>query len=89
MVLFPQVNAKLPMSVNKFIEPAEMNAEAFFTRWKNLSLPQQVGNIPSSMAFKPSNIRWIRTGCKPFLKVILCITSYYIQFFFEYENVQS
>jgi AP-2 complex subunit alpha len=35
------VNAKLPMSLNKFIEPAEMNAEAFFTRWKNLSLPQQ------------------------------------------------
>ena len=43
-LLFAQVNAKLPMSVNKFIEPAEMNAEAFFTRWKNLSLPQQVGN---------------------------------------------
>lgn len=35
------VNAKLPVSVNKFMEPAEMNAEAFFTRWKNLSLPQQ------------------------------------------------
>jgi len=35
------VNAKLPVSVNKFMEPAEMNAEAFFTRWKNLSLPTQ------------------------------------------------
>ncbi|XP_023326510.1 AP-2 complex subunit alpha [Eurytemora carolleeae] len=35
------VNCKLPMSVNKFIEPTEMNAEAFFTRWKNLSIPSQ------------------------------------------------
>ena len=38
-----QVSIKLPISLNKFIEPTEMNAEAFFTRWKNLSLPTQVG----------------------------------------------
>jgi len=38
----PQVvNIKLPISINKFIEPTEMNGEAFFSRWKNLSLPQQ------------------------------------------------
>merc|ERR1711962_1791742 len=36
-----QMSAKLPISVNKFIEPTEMNAEAFFSRWKNLSLPDQ------------------------------------------------
>lgn len=28
---------KLPLSVNKFFEPTEMNAESFFARWKNLS----------------------------------------------------
>jgi len=32
---------KLPISINKFIEPTEMNGEAFFSRWKNLSLPAQ------------------------------------------------
>jgi len=35
------VNIKLPISVNKFIEPTEMNGEAFFSRWKNLSIPSQ------------------------------------------------
>jgi len=35
------VNIKLPISINKFIEPTEMNGEAFFSRWKNLSLPAQ------------------------------------------------
>ena len=28
--------------MNKFIEPTEMNGEAFFSRWKNLSMPAQV-----------------------------------------------
>lgn len=28
---------KLPLTVNKFFEPTEMNAESFFARWKNLS----------------------------------------------------
>jgi len=36
-----QVNISLPISLNKFIEPTEMNGEAFFSRWKNLSLPAQ------------------------------------------------
>merc|ERR1719186_905302 len=36
-----QVNINLPISINKFIEPTEMNGEAFFSRWKNLSLPAQ------------------------------------------------
>jgi len=35
------VSIKLPISINKFIEPTEMNGEAFFSRWKNLSLPAQ------------------------------------------------
>jgi len=28
---------KLPLTVNKFFEPTEMNSESFFGRWKNLS----------------------------------------------------
>lgn len=30
------INVKLPLTVNKFFEPTEMNAESFFARWKNL-----------------------------------------------------
>lgn len=32
---------KVPISINKFMEPTEMNGEAFFARWKNLSTPGQ------------------------------------------------
>ena len=32
------LRTKVPISVNKFMEPTEMNGEAFFARWKNLSL---------------------------------------------------
>lgn len=31
-----KMNVKLPLTVNKFFEPTEMNAESFFARWKNL-----------------------------------------------------
>lgn len=31
-----KLNIKLPLSLNKFFEPTEMNAEQFFARWKNL-----------------------------------------------------
>lgn len=27
---------KLPLTINKFFEPTEMNSESFFARWKNL-----------------------------------------------------
>ena len=33
-----KINLKSPASVNKFMEPTEMNGDAFFTRWKNLSM---------------------------------------------------
>ncbi len=33
-----KIDLKVPISVNKFMEPTEMNGEAFFARWKNLSL---------------------------------------------------
>ncbi|XP_067623105.1 AP-2 complex subunit alpha [Eurosta solidaginis] len=32
---------KLPLTLNKFFEPTEMNAESFFARWKNLGGEQQ------------------------------------------------
>lgn len=32
---------KLPVIISKFLEAAEMNSEAFFTRWKALSQPEQ------------------------------------------------
>ena len=31
----------LPLFVNRFFEPTEMNSEAFFSRWKQLSQPSQ------------------------------------------------
>lgn len=31
-----KLNVKLPITVNKFFEPTEMNSESFFARWKNL-----------------------------------------------------
>lgn len=30
------VPVKLPVTLNKFFEPTEMNSESFFARWKNL-----------------------------------------------------
>jgi len=35
------IKCKLPISINKFIEPTEMTSEVFFSRWKNLSQPSQ------------------------------------------------
>lgn len=34
-------SVKLPLTINKFFEPTEMNAESFFARWKNLGGEQQ------------------------------------------------
>lgn len=36
-----KLNVKLPLTVNKFFEPTEMNGESFFARWKNLGGDQQ------------------------------------------------
>lgn len=30
------ITMKLPLTINKFFEPTEMNGESFFARWKNL-----------------------------------------------------
>lgn len=31
-----KISMKLPLTLNKFFEPTEMNGESFFARWKNL-----------------------------------------------------
>lgn len=31
-----KLNLRLPLTINKFFEPTDMNAETFFARWKNL-----------------------------------------------------
>lgn len=36
-----KVPLKIPISVNKFMEPTEMDGNNFFARWKNLSIPGQ------------------------------------------------
>jgi len=36
-----KLSLKLPVMINKFLEAADMDAEAFFTRWKALSQPDQ------------------------------------------------
>jgi len=36
-----KLNLKLPVTINKFFEPTDMNGETFFSRWKNLGGPQQ------------------------------------------------
>ena len=33
-----KLSLKIPVAINKFLEPTEMNADAFFARWKNLSM---------------------------------------------------
>ncbi|PSN43176.1 AP-2 complex subunit alpha [Blattella germanica] len=39
-----KLTIKLPLTINKFFEPTEMNGESFFARWKNLG-----GTVPPSI----------------------------------------
>ncbi|XP_050076910.1 AP-2 complex subunit alpha [Anopheles maculipalpis] len=36
-----KITVNLPLTINKFFEPTEMNAESFFARWRNLGGEQQ------------------------------------------------
>lgn len=36
-----KITLKLPLTLNKFFEPTEMNGESFFARWKNLGSTNQ------------------------------------------------
>jgi len=55
------VDIKLPISVNKFIEPTDMNGEAFFSRWKNLSIPSQESQKIFKAAYPMENTEAIKT----------------------------
>lgn len=33
-----KLSLKIPITINKFMEPTEMTGDAFFARWKNLSM---------------------------------------------------
>lgn len=54
------ITMKLPLTINKFFEPTEMNGESFFARWKNLGGNQQ----RSQKIFKatqPMDLTGVRT----------------------------
>ncbi|XP_069679181.1 AP-2 complex subunit alpha [Periplaneta americana] len=55
-----KLTIKLPLTINKFFEPTEMNGESFFARWKNLGGNQQ----RSQKIFKatqPMDLNAVRT----------------------------
>jgi len=55
-----KISLKIPISVNKFMEPTEMNGDAFFARWKNLSIPSQESQKIFSAAF-PMDATQVKT----------------------------
>nr|SVE89093.1 EOG090X0109 [Daphnia sinensis] len=63
-----RLSLKLPLTINKFFEPTEMNSEAFFTRWKNLSGSNQEAQkiFQATQPIDASHIRTklIGTGMK-------------------------
>jgi len=52
------IKVKLPILINKFLQPAEMNSNDFFTRWKQLGAPtqecQKVFNCKSPISIENS-----------------------------------
>ncbi|XP_071122476.1 AP-2 complex subunit alpha-2-like [Mytilus galloprovincialis] len=68
-----RINLKLPIMLNKFIEPAEMDSATFFTRWKALSLPNQECQRIFKAQF-PMDIEQVKTKLLGFsMSVILDI----------------
>lgn len=63
-----RLSLKLPLTINKFFEPTEMNSEAFFSRWKNLSGSNQEAQkiFQATQPIDASHIRTklIGTGMK-------------------------
>nr|CAG4646035.1 EOG090X0109 [Macrothrix elegans] len=59
-----RLSLKLPLTINKFFEPTEMNSEAFFTRWKNLSGSNQESQkiFQALQPIDPANIRTKLSG---------------------------
>ncbi|XP_063227909.1 AP-2 complex subunit alpha [Bacillus rossius redtenbacheri] len=52
---------KLPLTINKFFEPTEMNGESFFARWKNLGSTHQQKSQRIFKATLPMDLTAART----------------------------
>lgn len=50
-----KITMKLPLTLNKFFEPTEMNGESFFARWKNLG-----GLVITIYLFKNNSLRQLK-----------------------------
>nr|CAG4647661.1 EOG090X0109 [Moina brachiata]SVE92845.1 EOG090X0109 [Moina brachiata] len=59
-----RLSLKLPLTINKFFEPTEMNSEAFFSRWKNLGGSNQEAQkiFQATTPIDPANIRTKLSG---------------------------
>lgn len=57
---------KLPLTINKFFEPTEMNAESFFARWKNLGGANQQRSQKIFKAQQPMDLAQVRTKLQGF-----------------------
>lgn len=47
-----KITFKLPLTINKFFEPTDMNAESFFARWKNLGSENSANQQRSQKIFE-------------------------------------
>ncbi|XP_028136001.1 AP-2 complex subunit alpha [Diabrotica virgifera virgifera] len=56
-----KINIKLPLTINKFFEPTEMNGESFFARWKNLGNTNQQRSQKIFKASSPMDLQAART----------------------------
>lgn len=56
-----KINIKLPLTINKFFEPTEMNGESFFARWKNLGNTNQPRSQRIFKANSPMDLQAART----------------------------
>ncbi|CAG9759881.1 unnamed protein product [Ceutorhynchus assimilis] len=56
-----KISIKLPLTLNKFFEPTEMNGESFFARWKNLGNTNQQRSQKIFKASTPMDLQAART----------------------------
>lgn len=56
-----KITIKLPLTMNKFFEPTEMNGESFFARWKNLGNTNQQRSQKIFKASTPMDLQATRS----------------------------
>ncbi|XP_066152817.1 AP-2 complex subunit alpha [Euwallacea fornicatus] len=56
-----KITIKLPLTLNKFFEPTEMNGESFFARWKNLGNTNQQRSQKIFKALQQMDLQAART----------------------------